>query len=669
MKSIHFGRGICGELSISESMEWLVTNGIGGYASGTVANLLTRRYHGLLVAALQPPLGRTLLVSKLDDTVDYDGKTYPIYTNRWADVLVEPHGYRHIDRFHLDGTTPVWTFSFGGAQMEKSIWMQPGANTTYVYYRLVRATAPISLVSRVMVNYRDFYRETHAGDWQMQVRRVPQGLRVGAFEEAVPFQVLSDRASINQEHHWYRNFSLKMEPFGGSAVMEDHLNVGEFSVTLNPEETVTFVISTETSPNLDGASALRERQDYENNLVSMAPDLPARLVVAADQFIVKRKELVKKEAEPDLEDEGYSIIAGYHWLRDWGRDTLISLPGLLLATGRYDAARSILKSFSHYVSEGMLPSHLPLGEGVPEYIAADVTLWYFEAIRAYYKATADIELLKQLFPILVDIIDWHERGTRFHIKVDPLDGLLYAGEPGVPLTWMDAKAGDWGITPRTGKPVEINALWYNALLGMQGFAKVLNQPSERFKMMADKTYSSFSRFWNEKLGFCYDVIDTPAGDDPALRPTQLLAVSLLHSPLTRAQQKSIVDICFSKLLTPLGLRSLSPEEPGYIGHYSGDYDYNDSAYHQGTVWGWLIGPFVSAHLRVYQDPQAALSFLEPFIDHLSVRGIGSISEIFDGDAPFTPRGCIAQAWSVAELLRVWREIELKKAELSQKEKS
>ena len=663
MKSIYFGRGICGELSIAESMEWLVTNGIGGYASGTVANLLTRRYHGLLIAALQPPLGRTLLVSKLDDTVEYDGRIYPIYSNRWANVLVEPHGYRHIDRFHLDGTTPVWTFSFGGAQLEKSIWMQPGANTTYVFYRLRRATSPMSLTAKVMVNYRDFYGETHAGDWQMQVKRIPQGLRIAAFEDAMPFQVLSDRATVNQEHHWYRNFSLNMEPYQGAGVMEDHLNVGDFRVTLAPEETVTFVISTEASPNIDGASAFRERKSYEEELTANAPDLPARLVLAADQFVVKRREIGgSKGAETTTHDPDWSIIAGYHWLRDWGRDTLISLPGLLLATGRYQIASSILKSFSKYISDGMLPSRLPQGEAAPEYNAADVTLWYFEAVRAYYEETGDIELLKELYPILVDILDWHERGTRHNIHVDLEDGLLYAGELGVPLTWMDSKSGDWSITPRTGKPVEINALWYNALLSMVGFAEVLKKPSKRFQALAEKIYTGFSRFWNEKAGYCYDVLDTPSGDDSSLRPTQLLAVSLFHSPLNRDQQKLIVDICFRKLLTPLGLRSLSPDEPGYIGHYSGDYDYNGSAYHQGTVWGWLIGPFVSAHLKVYQDPRAAQTFLDPFFDHLTVRGIGSVSEIFDGDAPFAPRGCIAQAWSVAELLRVWREIDQKKTE-------
>ena len=600
------------------------------------------------MAALKPPLGRTLLVSKLDETVDYDGRTYPIFSNRWADVLVEPHGYRYIERFHLEGMTPVWTYSFGDAQLEKRIFMRYGENTTYVFYRLRRATRPLTLVARAMVNYRDFHGETHAGDWVMHAKRIQQGLRVGAFEDAAPFFILSDRAAINQEHHWHRNFSLKKEPYRGPAVMEDHLNIGEFRITLEPDETVTIVISTEPAPSLDGEAAMAERHSYEESLIALAPHMPVRLLLAADQFVVKR---------PIAADqEGWSIIAGYHWLRDYGRDTMISLPGMLLATGKFEEARNILKAYSKHVSQGMLPSHLPDDNENLIYKAADVSLWYLEAIRAYIKETNDIELLGELFPILKEIIDWHECGTRYHIAVDQVDGLLYAGKPGLPLTWMDAKFNDWAITPRTGKAVEINALWYNALLSMVEFARALNQPYDHFEALAEKTKTGFTRFWNNERGYLFDVLDSPGGNDPTLRPNQLLAVSLYHSPLDPKQQRAVVDICIRRLLTPLGLRSLSPDEPGYVGHYGGDAYQRDHAYHQGSVWSWLIGPFVSAHLRVYKDAQAAKSFLEPFFDHLSEVGIGSVSEIFDGDAPFTPHGCIAQAWSVAEVLRAWREI-------------
>jgi predicted glycogen debranching enzyme len=354
--------------------------------------------------------------------------------------------------------------------------------------------------------------------------------------------------------------------------------------------------------------------------------------------------------------DGRSVIAGYHWFSDWGRDTMIALPGLTLATGRPQIAESILRTFARYVDRGMLPNRFPDAGEAPEYNTVDATLWYFEAIRAYHALTADDQLLRELFPVLKEIIYWHRHGTRYRVHVDPADGLLYAGEPGVQLTWMDAKVGDWVVTPRTGKPVEINALWYNALRAMEGFALRLGRSSASYARAAERALHGFQRYWNDASGYCFDVLDGPQGNDPSLRPNQLLAVSLPHSPLGSAQQRAVVDTCSRRLLTSLGLRSLASEDADYKGHYGGDLRRRDAAYHQGTVWGWMIGPFVSAYLRVYRDPAAALTFLEPFAYHLLDHGLGSISEIFDGDSPFTPRGCIAQAWSVAEVLRAWREV-------------
>ncbi|MBI3165473.1 MAG: amylo-alpha-1,6-glucosidase [Chloroflexi bacterium] len=656
MTTISFGRNICNDLSIAETKEWLVTNGIGGYASGTVANLLTRRYHGLLVAALKPPLGRTLLAAKLDEMVAYQKNHIPLFANRWAAGAMDPHGYCNIERFYLEGAVPVWVFAFADALLEKRIWMQPGANTTYVSYRLIRATSPFELNVKALVNYRDFHGETQSGDWRMDVRKVAHGLSIHAFEQAVPFYIFSDRAKAEIVNKWYRGFSLKIEQYRGFTGLDDHLNAGEFSVSLTAGETVTFILSTDASPNLDGTSAYAEHQTYENGLIARITDLPPQLVLAADQFIVKR-------AAPDQPD-GRSIIAGYPWFGDWGRDTMISLPSLTLATGRANEACEILRTFAKFVDQGMLPNRFPDEGEAPEYNTVDATLWYFEAIRAYYQETGDNELLKELFPVLKEIIDWHERGTRYQIHVDPADGLLYAGEDGVQLTWMDAKLGDWVVTPRIGKPVEINALWYNALRSMAEFARVLDQTPSHYDDLAERARISFSRFWDENTGYCYDVLDSPQGDDLALRPNQLLAVSLRYCPLNAGQQKSVVDVCARRLLTSHGLRSLAPEEPGYIGHYGGSPHERDGAYHQGTVWSWLIGPFVSAHLRVYKDPRVARSFLEPFFDQLSEHGVGTISEIFDGDAPFSPRGCIAQAWSVAELLRVWREIAVLESSLN-----
>jgi predicted glycogen debranching enzyme len=333
---------------------------------------------------------------------------------------------------------------------------------------------------------------------------------------------------------------------------------------------------------------------------------------------------------------------------------MISLPGLLLATGRHQVAARVLRTFAHFVDQGMLPNRFPDAGERPEYNTVDATLWYFQAIRATQSASGDDALLKELFPVLQEIVEWHVRGTRYNIHVDPADGLLYAGEPGVQLTWMDAKVGDWVVTPRIGKPVEINALWYNALCILAEFAHHLGEPAARYKALAQQTRRGFARFWNEEGGYCRDVIDGPGGDDPAQRPNQLLAVSLPHSPLDAPQQRAVVDFCARHLLTSHGLRSLAPEDPAYLGHYGGDQRQRDVAYHQGTVWGWLIGPFIDAHLRVYGDRERARSYLEPFARHLAAHGVGSISEIFDGDPPFAPRGCIAQAWSVAEVLRAWQ---------------
>jgi predicted glycogen debranching enzyme len=659
---IDFGREVCGDLVCGARREWLVTSGIGGYASGTLGGVLSRRYHGLLVAALRPPLGRTLLLTKLDEVATYDGVQYPLFANHWPDDLVDPLGFHHLERFRLEGTTPVWAFACGDASLEKYVWMQPGANTTYIRYDLRRASAPLSLDIKALVNYRDHHASTFAGDWRMRVEPVEHGLWVTAFDGATPFYLLSDRAEATPEHEWYRDYFLSVEDYRGLDALDDNLYAGNFQATLHPGESLTMVASTEASPALDGASAYAERQAYERRLIvgaglaSAPTEAVKHLVLAADQFIVSRTLPGSPLGVEGNEEEGGStIIAGYPWFGDWGRDTMISLPGLTLATGRHDVAGRILRTFAHFVDQGMLPNRFPDEGETPEYNTVDATLWFFEAIRAYHAATADDALLRDLFPVLQDIIEWHQRGTRYHIHLDAADGLLYAGESGVQLTWMDAKVGDWVVTPRIGKPVEINALWYNALRIMADFARRLDQRPALYEKLGEQAQSGFARFWSETVGYCYDVIDGPQGDDPALRPNQLLAASLPYSPLTSVQQRAVVDACARHLLTSYGLRSLAPDDPAYIAHYGGDQHRRDGAYHQGTVWSWLIGPFVSAHLRAFGDRERARSFLEPLIHHLADHGVGSISEIFDGDPPFTPRGCIAQAWAVAELLRAWQE--------------
>ncbi|WNZ24611.1 glycogen debranching protein [Leptolyngbya sp. NK1-12] len=665
---IGFGREICGNLDIAASREWLVTNGMGGYACGTVAGVLTRRYHGLLVAALQPPLGRTLMLTKLEEIVHYDQQVYSLSTDRWADGSVDPQGYRYIEHFALEGTVPTWRYACADALLQKRIWMQPGANTTYIQYELLRASQPMALFVKSLVNYRDHHGCIRSWGWQMAVERVSQGVQVTAFAEAVPLYLLSSQAEVLTLHDWYYNFDLATERYRGLNDREDHLHAATFHLALNPGESLTIVASTAPEPELNGIQALKQQQSREQKLLNLwrtSRPIGAKepsswlhqLVLAADQFIVDRTVPASVSgAVSESETEGLNgktILAGYPWFSDWGRDTMISLPGLTLTTGRSEIARLILRTFAQYVSQGMLPNRFPDAGEEPEYNTVDATLWYFEAIQQYYKATQDDDLLAELFPILAEIIDWHCRGTRYNIHLDPADGLLYAGGPGLQLTWMDAKVGDWVVTPRTGKPIEVNALWYNALRTMAKFARLLGKPHQEYEAIADRTLARFVRFWNADLGYCYDVLDTLDGDDASLRPNQIFAVSLPNSPLTAVQQRGVVDACSRALLTSYGLRSLASDHPDYHGHYGGDPLRRDGAYHQGTVWGWLMGPFVLAHLRVYGNPVQARQFLEPMADHIFTHGLGTLSEIFDGDPPITPRGCIAQAWTVAEVLRAW----------------
>ena len=649
LMTINFGREIC-TIDAAETREWLVTNGIGGYASGTVASLLTRRYHGLLVAALKPPLGRTLLLTKLDETALYNGRGYQLYANRWVDV-VDTYGIKHLEHFELEGAIPVWRYACADAILEKRIWMQPEANTTYVYYTLARATNPLTLTIKALVNYRDYYSITQAGSWQMAVDAIANGISVTAFPQAVPLYLLADGGTALPMHKWYYDFELAVEKYRGLSDREDHLHAATFNITLNPGQSLTFVASTEKNPSLDGVAALDMRRASEQKLLNQ-PEITEpwvrQLLLAADQFIVNRP-------QPD-NPTGKTIIAGYHWFSDWGRDTMIALPGLTLSTGRPEIARAILLTFAKYVSQGMLPNRFPDAGEAPEYNTVDATLWYFEAIRQYHDLTGDNDLITQLFPILADIINWHIKGTRYNIHLDQDDGLLYAGENGVQLTWMDAKVGDWVVTPRIGKPVEINALWYNALRTMTKLALAIGKPSQEYLAIADLAESQFQRFWNPKLNYCYDILDGPDGNDASLRPNQIFAISLPESPLTSEQQKSVVEICALKLLTSHGMRSLSPDHPKYQGHYGGNQTLRDGAYHQGTTWGWLLGSFALAHLRVFGNPTQARSFLKPMANHLTIHGLGSLSEIFDGDAPMIPRGCIAQAWTVAEVLRAWMRL-------------
>jgi predicted glycogen debranching enzyme len=660
--AISFGPEICSDLAAAEQREWLVTNGIGGFASGTVAGSATRRYHGLLIAALDPPVGRTFLAGGLDEIVSIDGASFPLATHRWASGAIAPLGHLFIQNFCLDGGIPVWTYQVGAACIEKCIWMRHGENTIYIQYALLESASPVAMELKALVNYRDFHAATHAGDWRMRIERVESGVRITAFEGATPFYARCAGAACEPQHIWYRDFLFPRESERGLDDREDQLYAARFSVELQKAQTVTVVFSREKDADLDGAAARKEEVKRESIIQAAARELmqprsgetaPSRipqLVLAADQFVVKRP----------LRDQaaGKSVIAGYHWFGDWGRDTMIALPGLALATGRSDVAKQILLAFSRLVDGGMLPNNFPDAGGTPEYNTMDATLWYFEAARQYFAATQDSATLKKLFPIFAKIVGAHVKGTRYNIHVDPLDGLLYGGGPGVQLTWMDAKVGDWVVTPRTGKPVEINALWINALESMVQFANVLGSSVDTYAGLLQRAKLSFGKFWNAQRNCCFDVLDSPGiGNDSTVRPNQIFSVSLSASLLSAEQQKAVVDACASELLTPVGLRSLAPQEPNYTGVYSGGPRERDAAYHQGTVWGWLLGPFALAHYRVYKDRNAARGFLEPLARSIDSYGLGALAEIFDGDAPHHPRGCIAQAWTVGELLRAWKELQ------------
>ncbi len=651
---VSFGREICGDLSAALRREWLVTNGLGGYASGTVAGVNTRRYHGVLVAALSPPVGRTVLVGGLVEWVSHDGRRYPLSAHEYGDHTIDPHGYRHLQEFALEGMLPVWTYALDDALLEKRVWMAYGANTTYVRYRLVRGGHPVTVEITPLVTHWDFHALRSGQGWQPRVVPEGSGLTIRAFDSAVPVRLIADGGRFAPDGAWWWNFLHREETARGLDDREDFHAPGSFLLPLQPGGSVTLVATTEGSPDLEGTRALATVRDRQRALLRRADAERAhpavqQLILAADQFIVRRGAGASG---------GLTVIAGYHWFNDWGRDTMIALPGLTLSTGRPEDAAAILRAFARFVADGLIPNNFPDQAGVtPGYHTADASLWYVLAVRAYHEATRDERLVGDLLPVLRGIIDGHVRGTRYGIGMDPADGLLRAGAPGWQVTWMDAKVGDRVVTPRIGKPVEINALWYNALRTIANLLAARKDAARPYQALAERVQASFrARFVRQGGGALVDVVDGPDGDDPTFRPNQIFALSLPFPLLEGDEAAVVVDAVGRALLTTYGLRSLSPSAPGYHGEYAGDVWGRDSAYHQGPAWAWLIGAYAEAHARVHGDPRQALQLLCPFEHHLRDAGLGTVSEIFDGDPPHLPRGCIAQAWSVAEVLRVWRKL-------------
>lgn len=645
---ISFDAEICTDLRAGESKEWLETNGLGGYASATVSGMNTRRYHALLVAAQRPPTQRIVLLSKLEETLVLDGQRFDLSTNQYPRA-VYPQGYRLLQNFRLD-PFPIFTFRLGGVELKKTVLMLRGENTTVVLYRLAAPTSVRAFLElRPLVAFRDHhslrYEDAnlkHALDVEPGLIRLTMGMDEPALLLA------HDALRVHAEGIWYKNFEYAEERARGFDFREDLFNPCSLSFDLHGGETCSVIASTEKHEAHEAAEMEEHERARRRATKGAQDDDEYRRVLysAAEQFIVRRG------------SNRSSIVAGYHWFTDWGRDTMISLPGLALTTEKFDTAREILSAFAEHLSQGMIPNRFPDEGDQPEYNTVDATLWFVHAIGEFLNRTGDLAFVRDhLYSHLVEIVDWHERGTRYGIRVAE-DGLLRSGSSGAQLTWMDAKVGDWVVTPRTGRAVEIQALWYNALCHLEKLALRLNDTSSAVycRSLADRASKSFNeKFWNSSANCLFDVLRDDETSDAAIRPNQIFAVSLPYSMLQPERARSVVGVVERELLTPYGLRSLAPSHPDYRGRYEGDSLSRDGAYHQGTVWAWLIGPFITAYLRVNERSAESIEqahvWLRAFREHLTDAGLGQISEIFDGDPPHIPRGCIAQAWSVAELLR------------------
>ncbi len=652
-----------------DEREWLVTNGIGGYASGTVSGKITRRFHGWLIAALPAPQGRTMMLNKLAEVVEVGTKKVRLSVPSEGQVV--DHGglaLAPLHSFRLDQGLPVWTYAIDGALLERRAWMAHGQNTTYIAYHLQRgAAAPLRLELEPWVNFRPHEGPVDAkpeGPYALTV--VGSRFEIGApgLTAALRLRVVGEEASFAIDNSRVKQMHYPLEDSRGYDADGGLYSIGFFRVTLVAGGTASLQATAEAweeTDLLDADGAASCETTRRSRLLHRAgavvkDDMDARLVFAADQFLVSPVGRTADRARARARgDDVRTVIAGYPWFTDWGRDTMISLEGLALATGRHEEAKYVLRTFAHFVRHGLIPNLFPERGNAGLYHTADASLWFFHAVDRYLAYTRDDFTLEALLPTLLEIADCHERGTDFGIVVDPADGLLRQGADGYQLTWMDAKLGDLVVTPRRGKAVEINALYYNALRLLEGWTRRFAPDRTRaLGAAADRLRTSFNaRFWNAAGGYLYDVVDCEAGgDDPAFRPNQLLAVALPNAVLAEDRWEAVVGRVREKLLTPVGLRSLSPDDPEYKAKYFGDLRSRDLAYHQGTVWPWLIGPFIDAWLRVHpDDPGSARPLLDGFAAAIEQGCVGTIGEIFDGSAPFAGRGCFAQAWSVAEVLR------------------
>jgi predicted glycogen debranching enzyme len=621
--------------------EWLVTNGLGGFASSTIAGVNTRRYHGLLVAAMEPPVKRMLLLAQLEEWLLLPGEDpLPLSAQEYWDGTIYPDGFSRLGLVEVDGMLPCFQWTIAGRTIEKRVWMEQNVNRTVISYRLIDGP-PTALRLRPLLAHRDYHEQRH-GPGGFDMAETTDGWIVDAGGVRSYLDVRST-PTVASAPDWYWRVLHRAEAERGLDAEEDLFTPGVCEVSLAAQGEVAVIAATEAVPpgwSVSNSLAAAQRRQSAPLGPDLTSPLATQLVIAAEQFRVARA------------DDSRSVIAGYHWFTDWGRDSMISLPGLAMRPGSLWEARAVLETNLRYLDRGLIPNRFPDRGEAPEYNTMDATLWMFQALASYLRASGDWRFILARLDQLEEIVAWHLRGTHHNIRVDEADGLLAGGEEGYALTWMDARVQDWVVTPRRGKPIEINALWYNALRQLALWCERAGKPAARYHGMAARAFESAQRrYWFSEGGYLYDCLDGPDGDDASLRPNQVIALGLGYPLLEGERAKSVLDVVSAKLLTPYGLRTLSPDDPRYRSVYQGDQQARDAAYHMGTVWPWLLGPYLDAHRRIYRDAKAARELLEPFASHLGEAGLGTISEIFEPEPPYRPVGCIAQAWSVAEVLR------------------
>lgn len=637
----------CQDFEQALGLEWLETNGRSGFASGTVAGANTRRYHALLLTARKPPSERFVLVNHLEEWIDIEGQSYPLSTNLYPNAI-HPEGYKQCTGFTTD-PWPTWTYDCHGMVVQREVFCVRDHDLVVIRWTLAgKAKKAITLRVRPMVSGRDYHATHHINDSLATTATVADGLVAWR-----PYGELSSVQAVQNGRYrhdptWFRTVQFSTEQERGLDFEEDWWSPGEFTYQLDQGVVATLVLTTESIDSVDAAALAQRERKRRTDLRAAAP--------TTDPFAGEL--WCAMEAYLSARGSRQTVIAGYPWFTDWGRDTFISLPGLCLVTGRWEIAWHTIESFAAHISQGMVPNRFPdIGEQ-PEYNTIDASLWFVHALERYWAYTKDKARVRAVaWPAVKHIIDGYRQGTRYHIHMDE-DGLIAGGVSGVQLTWMDAKVGDWIVTPRHGKPVEIQALWARALEIGARLATTFDEPAYAVRCREDRTraVASFrAKFWNEAGGFLYDVIDGPEGNDASIRPNQIYAIALCDDLVTNEQARQILRIVEDQLLTPVGLRTLSPKDSRYRPRYEGGVVERDGAYHQGTVWPFLLGPFVTAWLKVNGNSSAkraqARAFLNGLEAHLHDACLGQVSEIFDAEAPHHARGCFAQAWSVAEPLR------------------